>query len=48
MNLPRLRKLADKYGFLIVVDDTLGNFSNLQIMPLVDIVVTSLSKLFGG
>ncbi|KAI0340508.1 PLP-dependent transferase [Trametopsis cervina] len=48
VNLPRLRKLADKYGFLIVVDDTLGNFSNLQVMPLVDIIVTSLSKLFGG
>ncbi|KAI0693728.1 pyridoxal phosphate-dependent transferase [Cytidiella melzeri] len=48
VNLHRLRQLADKYDFLIVVDDTLGNFANLQIMHLVDIIVTSLSKLFGG
>lgn len=48
VNLHRLRKLADEYDFLIVVDDTLGNFANLQIMPVVDIIVTSLSKLFGG
>lgn len=48
VNLRRLRELADEYEFLIVVDDTLGNFANLQIMPQVDLIVTSLSKLFGG
>ncbi|KAI0754158.1 PLP-dependent transferase [Daedaleopsis nitida] len=47
-NLPRLRELADKYDFLIVVDDTLGNFVNVEVLPYADIVVSSLSKVFSG
>ena len=47
-NLPRLRQLADKYGFLIVIDDTIGNFVNVNTIQYVDIVATSLSKLFSG
>lgn len=47
-DLPRLRKLADKYDFLIVVDDTLGNFVNVEVLPYADIVVSSLSKIFSG
>ncbi|KAF8342770.1 pyridoxal phosphate-dependent transferase [Cantharellus anzutake] len=47
-NLLRLRELADEYGFLIVVDETLGNFANVEVLPLADIVVSSLSKIFSG
>ncbi|KAI0659897.1 PLP-dependent transferase [Cubamyces menziesii] len=47
-NLPRLRQLADKYDFLIVVDETLGNFVNVEVLPYADIVVSSLSKVFSG
>ncbi|KAI0320591.1 PLP-dependent transferase [Amylostereum chailletii] len=47
-NLPRLRALADKYDFLIVVDDTIGNFVNVEALPYTDIMVTSLSKIFSG
>ncbi|KAM6493605.1 Pyridoxal phosphate-dependent transferase [Amanita muscaria] len=47
-NLPRLRALADKYDFLMVIDDTLGNFVNVDVLPYADIVVTSLSKIFSG
>ncbi|KIY50467.1 PLP-dependent transferase, partial [Fistulina hepatica ATCC 64428] len=56
-DLGRLRGLADKYGFLIVVDDTIGTFANVDVMshtengktrPLADIVVSSLSKIFSG
>ena len=47
-DLPRLRQLADKYDFLIVVDDTLGNFVNVEVLPYADIVVSSLSKVFSG
>ncbi|KAI0353912.1 PLP-dependent transferase [Trametes cingulata] len=47
-NLPRLRELADKYDFLIVVDETLGNFVNVEVLPYADIVVSSLSKIFSG
>ncbi|KAI0064226.1 PLP-dependent transferase [Artomyces pyxidatus] len=47
-NLPRLRALADQYDFLLVVDDTIGNFLNVEVLPYADIVVTSLTKLFSG
>lgn len=47
-NLPRLRALADKYDFLIVVDETIGNFVNVEVLPYADIVVCSLSKIFSG
>ena len=47
-NLPRLRTLADKYDFLIVVDETIGNFVNVEVLPYADIVVSSLSKIFSG
>jgi cystathionine gamma-synthase len=47
-NLHRLRQLADQYDFLIVVDETIGNFANVEVLPLADIVVSSLSKVFSG
>ena len=47
-NLPRLRELADKYGFLIIIDETLGNFVNVEVMPYADMVASSLSKIFSG
>jgi cystathionine gamma-synthase len=46
--MPRLRTLANKYGFLIVVDDTIGNFVNVEVLPYADILVSSLSKIFSG
>lgn len=48
VNLSRLRNLANQYKFLIVIDDTIGNFINVQVMPFADIVVTSLTKVFSG
>lgn len=47
-NLPRLRALADKYDFLIVIDETIGNFMNVEVLPYADIVVSSLTKIFSG
>lgn len=47
-NLPRLRALADKYDFLIVIDETVGNFVNVQVLPYADILVSSLTKVFSG
>lgn len=48
VNLPRLRQLADRFGFVIVVDDTVGNFANVDALRYADVVVNSLSKLFSG
>ena len=47
-DLSRLRTLADKYDFLVVIDDSIGNFINVETLPFADIVVTSLSKIFSG
>ncbi|KAF9404846.1 hypothetical protein BGZ94_003908 [Podila epigama] len=47
-NLVRLGELADKYGFLVIVDETLGNFVNCRILEYADILVSSLSKIFSG
>jgi cystathionine gamma-synthase len=47
-NLYRLRALADQYDFAIVVDATVGGFSDIEILPLVDVIVASLTKFFSG
>lgn len=47
-DLVRLRALADKYDFLIVIDDTIGNFVDVDVLQYADIVATSLSKSFSG
>ncbi len=47
-DLPRLRKLADQFDFLIIVDETVGNFVNVSVLPHADIVVSSLTKVFSG
>lgn len=47
-DLKRIRALADKHGFLVVVDETIGNFINVDVMPYADVVVSSLTKIFSG
>ena len=47
-DLPRLRGLADRYEFLIVIDETIGNFVNVEVLSYADVVVSSLSKIFSG
>ncbi|CAI2175922.1 3034_t:CDS:2 [Funneliformis geosporum] len=47
-DLKRLRLLADKYDFLIVVDETIGNFVNVGVLEWADILVSSLTKIFSG
>ncbi|QGA16782.1 hypothetical protein EYB26_004452 [Talaromyces marneffei] len=46
--LQRLRDLADEYGFYIACDDTVAGFVNLDPMPYVDVMMTSLTKIFSG
>jgi cystathionine gamma-synthase len=40
--------LADEYDFVIVVDETIGNFVNVSVLKWADIVVSSLTKVFSG
>ncbi|EON67011.1 hypothetical protein W97_06127 [Coniosporium apollinis CBS 100218] len=47
-DLRRIRALADKYDFGVVVDETIGNFLNVSVLPYADVIVSSLTKIFSG
>lgn len=47
-DLQRIRALADKYDFAVIVDETIGNFLNIHVLPYADVVVSSLTKIFSG
>ncbi len=47
-DLPALRDLAGARGVPVVVDDTIGTFFNVDVLPLVDFVATSLTKAVSG
>jgi cystathionine gamma-synthase len=47
-DLKRIRRLADEYDFAVVVDETIGTFGNINVLPAADIVVSSLTKIFSG
>ncbi|KAJ1922178.1 Cystathionine gamma-synthase [Mycoemilia scoparia] len=47
-DLKRLRGLANKYGFVLVIDETIGNFVNSDTLSWADVVVSSLTKVFSG
>lgn len=47
-DLLRIRKLADEYDFAVVIDETIGTFVNVNVLPYADIVVSSLTKIFSG
>lgn len=47
-DLRRIRSLADRFGFAVVIDETIGNFLNVHVLPFADVVVSSLTKVFSG
>ncbi|KAF4222567.1 hypothetical protein CNMCM5878_003605 [Aspergillus fumigatiaffinis] len=47
-DLKRIYALSQKYDFALVVDETVGNFLNINVLPYADIVVSSLTKVFSG
>ncbi|KAL8798547.1 MAG: hypothetical protein Q9182_006580 [Xanthomendoza sp. 2 TL-2023] len=47
-DLGRIRTLGDRYDFAVVVDETIGNFLNIHVMPHADVIVSSLTKVFSG
>ena len=44
----RLRRLANRYQTVLVVDETIGGFANVDLLDVADILVTSLTKGFSG
>ncbi|PYH95207.1 cystathionine gamma-synthase [Aspergillus ellipticus CBS 707.79] len=47
-DLKKIRSLADRYDFAVIVDETVGNFLNINVLPYADVVVSSLTKIFSG
>jgi cystathionine gamma-synthase len=47
-DLERIWALANQYDFAVVVDDSLGNFINVNLLSHADVVVSSLTKIFSG
>jgi cystathionine gamma-synthase len=47
-DLWKLREIADKYKTVLIVDETVGSFCNVDVIPVADIIVTSLTKSFSG
>jgi cystathionine gamma-synthase len=43
-----LQDIARRHGCPLVVDDTIGSFSNVDLLPVADILMTSLTKSFSG
>ncbi|KAJ9608192.1 hypothetical protein H2200_007180 [Cladophialophora chaetospira] len=47
-DLHRLRQLADEHDALLIIDETIGSFANIDVLSVADIIVTSLTKSFSG
>ena len=47
-DLPALHRMAAKHGVPIIADDTIGTFFNVDVLPYVDFVATSLTKAISG
>lgn len=47
-DLRRIRLLADRYDFAVMIDETVGNFLNVHVLPCADVLVSSLTKIFSG
>lgn len=47
-DLEALSALLREHGVPLVVDETLGSYRNVNVLPFADIVVTSLTKYFSG
>lgn len=48
VDLTRLRNLANAYSFPLVIDDTIASFANIDVLPVADVLMTSLTKSFSG
>ena len=47
-DLKSLRTLVDKFGFLLLIDDTIASFCNADLLDVADVIITSLTKSFSG
>lgn len=47
-DLERLAELARRHEFPVIVDETLATYVNADVLPVADVVCTSLTKYFSG
>lgn len=47
-DIARIKRLSEKYGFVLIGDDTVAGFGNIDIFPQCDVLLTSLTKSFSG
>ena len=47
-DLAALSELGRSHGFPLIVDETLGTYVNVDLRPLADVLITSLTKYFTG
>lgn len=47
-NITRLKELADEYNVVLVIDDTIGGWCNIDTSAVADVSITSLTKSFNG
>jgi cystathionine gamma-synthase len=47
-DLPALHEMAAARGVPVVVDDTIGTFFNVNVLPYADFIATSLTKAISG
>ena len=47
-DLPAIREMAAARGVPVIVDDTIGTFFNVDVLPHADFVATSLTKAISG
>jgi len=44
----RLRKMTIRYRTILIIDETIGGFANVDLLHVADVLVTSLTKSFSG
>jgi len=47
-DIHRIKRLAQSFKFVVVIDETIGNFLNVHVLPFADVLVSSLTKIFSG
>ena len=47
-DLPTLHEMAAAHGVPVIVDDTIGTFFNVDVLPHTDFIATSLTKAISG
>ncbi|KAF2176511.1 hypothetical protein K469DRAFT_606969, partial [Zopfia rhizophila CBS 207.26] len=48
VNLQRIQHLANTYSFIVVINKIISSFTNVNIIGIIDVIITSLTKSFSS